>query len=139
MKACFCYSILSEYKFTVVVLVLSWNTSKKFMVVSVSITIAGVIIGRRSGRSQGHVTVSRVSVAVIVHVSFVVGSWWVNWLCALKRSELTRVVKAGHVAELVDRFLNIGHNGLNEHFTVPRPAVICCCVRRGISKLVFHL
>ena len=147
MKAGLCYSIFSEYKFTVVVLVLSWNTSKRFMVVTkclVNITIAQVINGRRSRRSQGHVTVSRIwysAVAVFVHVIFVVtvGSCSVNWLCAPKRSELTRVIKAAHVAELVDRSLNIGQNGLNEHFTVPLHAVIWCCVRHGIGKLVFHL
>ena len=86
MKACFRYSILSEYKFTVVVLVLSWRPSESFVVIRirkclVNITIVQVIIGRRGGRSKGHVTVSRVAyrfvpaVAVFIQVGFVVVSW----------------------------------------------------------------
>ena len=81
--ACFRHSIFSEYKFTVVVLVLSWRSSESFVVVRkclVNITVAQDIV-RRGGRSKGHVIVSRASyrfvpaVAVVVHVGFVVVSW----------------------------------------------------------------
>jgi len=110
MNACFYCRISGEYKFTVVALVVFGNTSMRFEAIGAigkslvchSVHIAHAIVDQgRDSRPKGHVTVSRLSRGFVIVIY------------------IGRVIEAIHVTELVDRFLNIGHNGQNGLSTVP--------------------
>lgn len=99
----------------------------------VHLIITQAIVDRRGSGSQGHVTVGHVLygrvpvIAIDVYASFVTASWLGQLVALTGKSELTSVITAAHVAELVDCFLNIGHNIQNDLFALPRHVATWHC------------
>jgi hypothetical protein len=73
-------------------------------------------------------------VAINVRTSFLAVSWSGQLVAYTGKRELTNVIRAFHVVELVDCFLNVGHNTQSDLFALRLYATVWHCVSHFVSE-----